>query len=599
MEGYISYFEFTKVLKNFSECQNDESPEDYKGPYGEFGRYVNGIKFKDWSLKSSELQILKFENDKNYPFLLKRIVTPCSLSRDSFFTYPQIRNFLMKGYNEYVISKLVSGHPNGVNSYDFSIIRITNQNLLIMEFLMDDLGPNIKKNIFPLMKTPQKVIDILTQSANILAYLESFQIFFNDLTLENFLLDKFGYFKFISYEVVQFNKRLVKIKSGESMLNVEFSDGYASPELLRIFNTPQNADKEESTFNIWKSNVYAWGMMALLLLGGIPDFMTFQQMDNTKNENAHQKLLQLINIINLNDEFTENFSEIIKFILNSCLEYDPAKRISFPIIYKTLSQLKGESIGTVKEEINKLIKNQAKKNSNNNLIVNNLEQELEIAVQERNVLLLQIENINKSLYEHKSKLSEYENIIITNQQNVKSKEQQISQLQKTVTDNGTKIQNLENSCKVYIQDIERLNNVMSSLNNENGKLRNYKNALEEIIKIFNEKMNYQFISVDNLKDIPTKIADNIINTQELYHSINLIFRNWRVKPPSAIKTPAEIYNLICGLVEKVNDLTFQNNMHPKNWMIPGNNVAKSAVQADNNFIIDPYTGVKEEIKREL
>ena len=65
MEGYISYFEFTKVLKNFSECQNDESPEDYKGPYGEFGRYVNGIKFKDWSLKSSELQILKFENDKN------------------------------------------------------------------------------------------------------------------------------------------------------------------------------------------------------------------------------------------------------------------------------------------------------------------------------------------------------------------------------------------------------------------------------------------------------------------------------------------------------------------------------------------------------
>ena len=557
MNGITAFFELASNIKNYCESEIEDSPEDYKNSYGDIGKIVGGIKFTDWSIKSSEMQILKFENEKKYSYLVKRIVIPCTITKEELFSSPIIKDFIIKGLSEYVISKMVAGHPYGINSQDFMLVRLPSQSLLIMEFLMEDAGNTIKKGYISILKNPQLAMSILSQSANVLAFLEFIKCPFHDITMDNFVIDKKGNLRLISFEIGQIAKNYIAIKMNNQNEFIAYTEGYVSPEIYTIaigiqglalskldMNMKEAHNKESSLpsmdhFDIWSSNIYAWGMIALLLLGVIPDLNTFKLMDKKKNEKENKDISLLINSLNSNETLNVNCTEAMKLILRSCLEYEPSRRVPFGFVNQVLSNILSNpnkiNFEAIKNSLEEAINKKGPINTNNeNLNKQNL-------VYQQKVKELHNDNMNLRLQleENQNKFKEFDIYIRQRAAELQQKDQQINKLNYINSNLSNQIKDYQGNLEQYKMGIVNLNSSMSTINSEKEKLVT---LINNIIKVLIQKCNYKFVNNENLiKDLETiieKIPINAssnnnfnqnINSAEIILSINACLNSLRNK----------------------------------------------------------------------
>lgn len=242
-------------------------PGDYKKPYSKIGILAGGLEFIEWGFKSDGTQILKFHNPANFSFIVKRLVIHCSLSKkEELFKNEDSRKFIIRAFNEDILSKFISAHPAGINSYDFQIVLLTSQKLLVCEILMEDGGQTLLRKIDDIRSDQNKLISVLKQTTNILYFIEKKKIWHNDVKLNNFLINEENLVRIIDFDVS--SSALMDLTDSNGMIpNMKgCSSGYASPEAINFWKNQLMKLPPVGKMNPWKSDIYSWGMMALFLL---------------------------------------------------------------------------------------------------------------------------------------------------------------------------------------------------------------------------------------------------------------------------------------------------------------------------------------------
>ena len=248
-------------------------------------------------------QIIPVKNFKNIEFIVKRkyincyIHAPTIQEEDKMILNDNtVKKFLDENLKEYFMSKLISAHPSGVSTTGFSITKLVQKNILVMEFLMENAGQSLSLYLSYYKPTNFNGLKYFKKLIGIMKFIESLKLAYSDVKMSNFLMDSKSNLRIIDYDISlqsDFDKSnpLFGIKS---MLGATI--GYAAPEALDFFLRQQCGKLNPGeTIDPWKADVYSSGIMGLFLLGAIKDANIIKNLDKYKNDpSSHLFIINLI-----------------------------------------------------------------------------------------------------------------------------------------------------------------------------------------------------------------------------------------------------------------------------------------------------------------
>ena len=389
-EGFF-YFSLHKENLEIEEVSSSLSPEDNTTHYSlNIGNSVGGLEYVNWEVKEKEKQILILKNNKGIPFVLKRNVFPALVDIKTYLTNPVSQVWINKSFNEYSISKLVSAFPEGIKTYDFCISYIKNKDLIVTEFLMENAGIPLTKSMDYFYGRTDRILKALTQSSRILSYLEKLKISYNDLKLENFLLDAKQNLRIIDYDISQ-TQGMTTLFVNQVDKVLGLTRGYASPEIINFYDRQKNHKQPTGEkVDPYRADVYSWGIMALVLFGKLQNnrIMEIDKYKINKEEND-QKFAGIVDTISFEEQ--PNLTENVRLLLKTCLKFNPKERLKFNIIRKLVPE-----IHCLSKDIFKTIIDDNLLHVNNSHKSSPLKQN-EILNDQRQIYKQRIENQNKLL----------------------------------------------------------------------------------------------------------------------------------------------------------------------------------------------------------
>ena len=288
---------------------------------------------------------------------------------------------------------------------------------------MEDAGTSLSSIIPRALTIPSPyditfVLKVMKQTSNVMAYIEKLRIIYSDLKAENFLIDKDYKIRIIDFNVSQEGGFGVSVTIKDTNKMLGCTNGYVSPEVYNNFFIPQNNIDRKLIIDPWKSDVYSWGILCLILFRktGNSDASN-KELDKFKVDKIkHSAILGYVDSISIQNN--KALEEKIQMLLNVCLNYDAGERIYF----KTVNQIMEQIERIPKDELTKLIEegkkiklitkkdlnekidilesdNEELKNANSNLEINRnlLEQSKKAMKDDQDKVL---ENVHKIINQH-------------------------------------------------------------------------------------------------------------------------------------------------------------------------------------------------------
>ena len=332
---FDTYQEQIQVVVNPS----SKIPNTNIQPYSDISKMVGQLNFTEPVIIKPEEQILKYTNNNGFEFVFKRFAIYYTVEEEKsgdLLKVPRIIKLLNNGLKEYYISKIVAAHPAGIIAFDFRITKLVNLKCLVTEFLMEDAGLQLTNYFNNGTITNLDCVKIFRQISNVMRYIETLQIVYNDVKLGNFLIDGKGNIRIIDYDVSQASSAA----SSKTLFGVQqilgYSPGFVSPEALKLYDKVKKGEqKKEDQINPWKADIYLCGILGLCLTGAITSNEMLNSLDiNKGNPDNHKKVMDLICKVKCHDNITTNK---MKKILESCLQFEPSKRMTFKFLNELMT----------------------------------------------------------------------------------------------------------------------------------------------------------------------------------------------------------------------------------------------------------------------
>ena len=506
------YYEKFKENIKIEVSVSTQPPHSYQWPFSYVWKIVGQLSYEGPLIVKMLEQLNQYRNENGCQFIMKRIVTYYTLEEEKIgiLKLPKILDHLDKGFKEYYISKMVSAHPAGILPIDFKIVQLINSNCLVTEFLMENAGVALTQYM---MKDWMKRLDpvkIFTQISNVMRYMENLQIVYNDVKLGNFLIDNAGNLRVIDYDISQATGFAASTTLTGIQRILGFTDGFVSPEALDFAKRQKlNSLKAGENINPWKADIYSCGVLGLCLTRAIKDNGFLQTLDKYKeNANDHKNISDLISKVEcLDAEKTKK----MKRILESCLDYQPSKRLSFKQLNEVMNSFDKLNYEQVKEYLEKsiLVKDLTKqelKKKNEELEAKikimeeiQIQNELEITKLKKHKELIVAEYNNK--LEEKKRLNETISQLQNELQKIKEERHNMLQWLASKKILNPNESNLMNTIEQVISNLE-MSNIKERQTYDSEKL-NLLAQLEKTMKKYNQKIQVP----KDINQIPQMVED--------------------------------------------------------------------------------------------
>lgn len=318
-ENDIEEFQEASITSFTGIIRNDDFPDNSK------------IVFQD-----PQFQIIQFSANNLQLTTFKRFIHPCIKSANEIFEDEGMNHFISEILNEFFLYKFSSQNDHNPIENQFSIIKVKNQNKLIIEFVVINNEPSTEKSLFKYMEDP---INILKSMADLQFYGHFVQLLKlissydgRKLTITNKVEDNYENLEFEEDE----QKKSWNIPSMNSIkMIVEFPDSLLEPESL-LFNNQTNLDD-------WKpSTSYPWGILSLTLLGPLRNPAAYKNINENKNLENHLKIEELVENIDIKNSEAR---KIVTETSSDCLKFISKERIKFHEVYTKMSKIPDFKIG--------------------------------------------------------------------------------------------------------------------------------------------------------------------------------------------------------------------------------------------------------------
>ena len=349
-----SYFLNLNIYNLFLNNSNaTESPDNYDYPYSDlFIKIVGQLIPKGYYTKKQEMQVMKFENLQGFKFVLKRVVVQTDLTDPSQILKDEYVNHkINRSLSEFKLASLLSVHPAGILSIGFQLTRLVKQNLIVTEYFMEDAGVSLARKISEIKTDVNKIFKVMMQVASAMCYIESIKVVYNDIKTANFLIDANFNLRMIDFDISHSGGfgHTTTFKGVTFILGK--TPGFVPPESILLFNSIQG-NNQQFSINPWKADIYSWGILVLCITG-VVDQANLPSLDQLKNPVNHDRILEYADQINLGNYY--NMTEKIRYIVKTCLNFNPNLRISFKKLFNLLEHINEYPIETIKNEISKEI----------------------------------------------------------------------------------------------------------------------------------------------------------------------------------------------------------------------------------------------------
>ena len=515
----------------------DDYPLTHQMPYGNIGSMVGTLTHvKLVSKKNQNMQVIEYVNENNFHFILKRMVMKCDLSPDKILSDINMRTFINVGIKEFIITKIISTHPAGIQAFDFKATFIQQKKWLITEFLMEKGGISLNEYL----ENPSVNFDFIkyfTQLSSLMQHMEKEQIYHSDIKFDNCLVDSKGNFRIIDYDVAKaegYYSTTTKVITNNIL---GFTNGYVPPEIYNQIEEAIKNKKQPSAQNVmpWRADIYSCGILGLCISGAIDELErdNIKSLDSYKNNIANHKFItNKCKLVKCN---SESLSKKMQYVLEVCLSYDPKMRITFKQLHLIMMKIKDTNydLKKLQQEV-EVYRNENKEYMTRNQLENNqqnLKSQLKYLMQRNQKIEEEFNQLNGKykqtfdiLEEHKHKL------IYLNEKNEKLEESNRTKqkiINKNDYDKSELIANLisviqpfelnfDNEITEFSQIIPIFQTLLKenkSVNEENLILKN-----ENIgIQIQNSISNISQISPKNLR----KVIQEKISNEKYWDFLNM------------------------------------------------------------------------------
>lgn len=236
--------------------------------------------------------------------------------------------------NEAAIVQRVS-HPHIVHT--FGSTSSNGEFSLLMEFLEEDLERwTIKKHSeSPIPRL--KALDVLLQIAEAMQYLHQEKVVHGDLKPQNILLSEIPISEDLVYIVVKVadfgEAQVVDYKTETKFTPSKGTTRWVAPEVLRC-----RMDPNLLLTHPFKTDVYAFGLIAYQVLTGYMPFRKLHTMGQFKKE-------IVVNKLSLSMEFQDHKEDLeypntFISLIEQCWDHNPSERPSFSDICKVITNAK-------------------------------------------------------------------------------------------------------------------------------------------------------------------------------------------------------------------------------------------------------------------
>ena len=537
----MDLFEYFSKPPYYATSLSNELPHLFKSLFGSYDEEINNSNLDKVIYADESKQIYLFRSQEENYFIMKRSVY--KIPKESNPIGPS-SNVLKEFINDYFNSQIASLCPFNNFKFESKMINLLNQNRIVIETMINEIGDPvyIKVNTY-LWK--DIAIKCVKQSVNIMAFLEQYKVDFSCINSDNFVIDKNNDIRFIdcsSHPEDIFTTNKVSTKN---------SNGFIAPEVIYCYS-------RKAHFNLWKSKVYSWGILCLLLLRAVPNIEEIISLDKFKSVDQHSNILNLINNIKIADE--NGFVSKIKIILQCSLSFDCEKRLNFQKIKEIMDNFDLLSEDQVKNEIDSYIKNQPcprfileKKidELNFSLEMSNKNKE-EIYLAMREFILDAISNLegeDEMIHYQDQTFKELFESLIKNILKIKENyfqlKEKISNMPVVKEDNSKYIDVLKNLDKEKYNIIKETNSILFEFGSKYS-LSTY-SEFPNLLKKFGEELKEEYTRMNNKlkkKNTPKEVK------HESYQNIKTfedIFKNFHVK--HELKENLEKHNFELQLTE--------------------------------------------------
>ena len=438
-----------------------------------------------------------------------------------------MRAFVNEGLKEFVITKIISPHPAGIQAFDFQVTYVQQKQCLVTEFLMEKGGETLTE----FFKKPSNNFDFVkyfTQLSSLMQHMEKEQIFHSDVKFDNCLIDPKGNFRIIDYDVAKaegYYSATTKLTTNNIL---GYTNGYVPPEIYNQIEEAIRNNKPPSAQNVlpWRADIYSCGILGLCISGAIDEVErgNLQELDVYKDNNTnHQYIIDKCKLIKCNND---SLSKKMQYVLEVCLSYDPKMRITFKQLHFIMKKIKDSDydLKKLQQEV-EIYRNENKEFMTKSQLLHN-KQDLQLQLDQMIERNQKIENVLKevnerykkaikSLEDHRQKLNElrqktekFEESIRKNQEimhkNDNEKSEVIANFINGIQSSGFN-SNIE--IKEFSQVIPIFNSILKEhkiVKEENLKLKNERNEIQTTKPLTNIG---QFSPRNLRKDIQEKISN--------------------------------------------------------------------------------------------
>ena len=351
----LAYF---KNLIIIGEYEGDNEPAIYSGIYCNNRTFIKDLMCGEAVYHTTKVQVFKIEGFDELNLIMKRTVIDCPRNVENPLNEndQNLKTFFSNTLSEFCIAKIASTHSNSISPFFIYYTRLITQDKIVSEYFMEDGGLTVNRYIESIHKSnmcQEYIMSILLDSANILFYLESHKIAHNDIKITNFVFDP----KKANCKLIDYGVSIWSPNDSRTLFHNKpkgFSRNYASPEIFDLEN-PDIPEIQKKPIDLWKSDIYAWGIFAFLILTGIKE--TSEQFEELRKNTPEEFTHILQNMLYSTKFFVhDEMGPKLRLLLSFCLQTDPSKRITFKTLRNILFKIQFLSLNEISDASNNSLK---------------------------------------------------------------------------------------------------------------------------------------------------------------------------------------------------------------------------------------------------
>ena len=234
--------------------------------------------------------------------------------------------WLEKQYNDYEDNYLLAMSEHFQDVLDFKVVYLSHQNILLAEVIQEYGGISLSEFT---QRNISFCCAFVHQMKDILCYQQYLLICQNDLKPDNIIVNilpnEHFLIKIIDFDICE-NLVFTDLKTNVLKLR-GYSPIYVSPEIFCFAKKVPFVNSKNEEIDIWKSQIYSFGMILLDLVGFFSKKMEKSKVDDYKlSSDAHNKFIDLIHEFKLTQD--DIIIRKILTIAKIALTYNPIDRPS-------------------------------------------------------------------------------------------------------------------------------------------------------------------------------------------------------------------------------------------------------------------------------